>query len=322
MIYCILLNPSIDKIIEIPDFKTGETYQLPNPQIFPVGKAISVALTLKELQMSTHLVALIGKNEIKLYKKFLEDKKINHTLIAVEGKTRSNITLIDSINDSATHLRFSGFSGTFENFAGVNSFLRIMVQKGDLVVFSGSLPSGAPPEYYFEPSEIIRSKGAKLIIDTSGKRLNLLKMYNPYIIKANLPEMNIIINKKLHPTDEFDHQPTEEELYSLLDLCAELNDYKSKFNVLTLGKYGALIFNRNEAFYGKICLEKSAYTIGCGDAFLGGLISGLINHYNLEAILKIATICGAANTLRIGPGCIDKADFTYLEKKLQIQRLR
>ncbi|UYP44932.1 1-phosphofructokinase [Candidatus Lokiarchaeum ossiferum] len=322
MIYCILLNPSIDKIIEIQNFKLGGTYQLPNPQVFPVGKAISVALTLKELHISTHIVALIGQLDIKLYKNFLESKEINHTLIAVEGKTRTNMTLIDSINDASTHLRFSGFDVTAKNLSEINSFLRIMIQKNDIVVFSGSLPPGTPSEYFLEPSEIIRNKNAKLIIDSSGERLKLMKMYNPYIIKANLQEMAIIVNKKLCTKEDFDHQPTEEELYTLLDLCSELNEYKSKFNVLTLGKYGALIFNRKEAYYGKVTLEKSAYTIGCGDAFLGGLISGLINKYEMKAILRIATICGAANTLQIGPGCINQTDITNLESKCQIQKLR
>ncbi len=308
--------------MEIPNFTVGETYQVQKTHEFPVGKAISVALTLQELEIQTHVVALIGKRELCLYQDFLDSKEIAHTFFPVQGVTRSNVTVIDSCSKSSTHLRFIGFEGTRQNFDDINSFLKIMVQKDDFVIFSGSLPLGASPEFFYEPSEIIRRKEAKLIIDSSGERLKLIKMYNPYIIKANLKEMEIIVNKQLCETNEFEHQPSEEELYTLLDLCSELNIYKSKFNVLTLGKYGSLIFNRKEAYFAQISLEKAEYNIGCGDAFLGGLVYGLTQDYSLKENIEIATICGAANTLCFGPGIINKKDFPHLRKIIEIQRLR
>ncbi len=322
MIHCVLLNPSIDHIFEIPHFKAGETFKTQKSLQFPVGKAISVALTLRAMDTEVNVVALIGKEDLKQYNDFLTMHKIVHTLFPVSGKTRSNITIVDSDTKLSTHLRSQGFSGDIQDFEKINSFLRIMVQKDDLVIFSGSLPSGAPKDYYLEPSEIVRNKRAKLIIDSSGERLKLLKMYNPYIIKANLKEMEMIVDRELCPTDEFDYMPNEEELYTLLDSCSELNNYKSKYNVLTLGKFGSLIFTRNEAYFAHIELDRAAYTIGCGDAFLGGLVYGLIHNYSIKENLEIATICGAANTLCLGPGIINREDFPNLKRKLKLQRLR
>ena len=60
MIFCILLNPTLDMVAHIKDFSAGSTYNISQPEHFPVGKAISVALTLSTLNLPVHVVSLIG----------------------------------------------------------------------------------------------------------------------------------------------------------------------------------------------------------------------------------------------------------------------
>jgi 1-phosphofructokinase family hexose kinase len=328
MIFCILLNPTIDKIVEIVDFSSGNTYNLRDISVFPVGKAISVALTLSTLECPVQVVCLIGENQVPLYEKFLQNHNIPAHIIPIKGQTRSNLTIIDQSNKLSTHLRFPGFKVTSHDLEQIDLFLDAHVNKDDYVVFSGSLPNGAPPEYFFKPAEIVNRKSARLIIDTSGDRLKPMLLYNPYLIKANLDEMSSILDKNLVPSSdinksrELDHQPSLEELYTLLDSCGELYSNKSKLNIITLAQYGALAFNRKGSYYAKIKSDNNSYTIGCGDAFLGGLISGMSKNLSDEECLKFATACGAANTLTLGPGILKKSDVNEIMTKIIIKRLK
>ena len=55
MIYAILLNPSIDQIYEINNFSIGGTFKVNNNIVYPVGKAISFALAVRELDKKVKL---------------------------------------------------------------------------------------------------------------------------------------------------------------------------------------------------------------------------------------------------------------------------
>jgi 1-phosphofructokinase family hexose kinase len=321
-IFTILLNPTIDQIIYIDNFEAGGTYKSDNVIRNPVGKAISVALTLNSLQIPVHVIALIGKKEMGEYSKFLNSKNINNTLLPIEGFTRSNITIIDSKKNQSTHLRMPGFQVTGEDLKRLHNFLEIIIQSGDYVIFSGSNPPGTPIEYYFTPSEIINRKHAYFILDTSGLFLTNLHLYHPYLIKANIEEMGLILGQSLLSSPELIHNPSDEDLYGLLDKCSELSNYPSKINILTLAQYGSLIFSRDFAYYAVFSLKNAPYTVGCGDAFLGGFISGLYRNDTIENCIKLATACGAANTQTNCAGNIEKSCVENFVQQVQIKKLK
>ncbi len=158
MIYTVLLNPTIDQIYFIDNFHAGGTYKLLNQKRFPVGKAISVSLALNVLKIPSHVIALIGKEDIPEYLDFLTAKHIRHTFIPILGKTRSNITLLDNVNNLSTHLRFPGFTVTEQNIEDLNSLIEKTVKPDDLVIYSGSLPEGCSNHYFELPAEMFAGK--------------------------------------------------------------------------------------------------------------------------------------------------------------------
>ena len=53
---------------------------------------------------------MIGQDEIPIYESFLDSHDIMHSLFAVSGKTRSNLSIIDKNQMLTTHLRMPGFN--------------------------------------------------------------------------------------------------------------------------------------------------------------------------------------------------------------------
>lgn len=322
MIYCILLNPTIDEIVYIPNFNPGGTYKITEQYRFPVGKSISVALTLKVLEIPVHVIALIGRPNIDEYTQFLLQKNISATLIPVEGLTRSNITIIDPQKNQSSHLRFPGFQISKKELDLLHMELERHISANDYAIFSGSLPQGCPIEYFFTASEIIHHKKAHIIIDTSGDPLINMLLYHPLLIKANLEEMGMILNKKLLDSQELTHTPNLEELYSIYDQCTELIRTEIKANIITLAQYGSIAFNRDQVYHAVLPLDYAPYTVGCGDSYLGGYIAGLVQNKSFEECIRLATACGAANTQTLGAGVLLKQNVDNFFPKVKITRLK
>jgi fructose-1-phosphate kinase PfkB-like protein len=101
----VLLNPTIDQIYEIKNFKVGGTYKVSKNIVYPVGKAISFSLGIRELSKQENIIkviACIGKNEIQTYSNFLNSYNIKFKFIEVDGKTRSNKTINDRVFPSTS----------------------------------------------------------------------------------------------------------------------------------------------------------------------------------------------------------------------------
>jgi len=315
MICLILFNPTIDRIIEIPNFQPNGTYKINKEYLFPLGKAISVGLTIRELDknIKLNLISFIGKNEIKIYQEFLNSKNITNYLIPVEGKTRSNITIIDNLKETTTHIRFPGFEVNESNLSEMKNKILNLIRNDDYIIISGSFPNGMACDFiYKELTPIIHKRNAKLVIDTSGEPLNYIVDSKPHFIKLNIVETNQILKKNLVDSEELNNPPTNDFLKRIsneikyCDKIIEAFNHGLKFYILTLGKYGSLYISNDEIIYSYLNIEKSYYNVGCGDSFLGGLVYGLTNNHNIIDCLKIATSCGAANTQTIGAGILKK----------------
>jgi 1-phosphofructokinase family hexose kinase len=321
-IICVLLNPTYDKIIKIDNFQPGGTYKVEEVFEFPVGKAISVALTIKTMGNNPIVIALIGKDEGSIYHKFLTKNQIEHQITSIDGKTRSNITILDEMRNLSTHIRFPGFNVSNEELDKLKYDLMSYIQTGDYVIFSGSLPGGVPADYFIKISAILQKKGVKVVIDTSGDPLKTILKCKPFLIKSNLEEMSTILGENLIESQELAENPNKSTLIELSKKCEPLLKFGPEYIILTLGKYGSILISNKEILYASVFLESAPYTVGSGDAFLGGFLYGVIEQKNTLDCLKYATACGAANTQKLGAGILDKETVNELLPNVRTEQLR
>jgi sugar/nucleoside kinase (ribokinase family) len=95
--------------------------------------------------------------------------------------------------------------------------------------------------------------------------------------------------------------------------------------VITQGKRGALARRDTEVIQADRFKVKSVDESGAGDAFAAGLISGLLEEWSLEKILRFASAIGASSTRALG--CIDgvfhvdEARAFIAENPLEVRRV-
>jgi len=320
-IHNILLNPTIDQVLYIDHFTSGQTYKVQEHFRFPVGKAISVACAIRALDITPRVFALIGQNDLDEYDDFLNEQKIPHDLIAIKGRTRSNITVVDRPGNQSTHIRFPGFSVTQPNLAELLARLKLYVRRDDIIVMSGSLPEGCPNSFLQTLGMQCKAMGAKFIVDTSGEPLKYMKDYHPYLIKGNITEINSMLGHAVNGCDELQTDPDEGDLQRLSNACRELTKFNAKYNIITLGRYGSIAVFDHDVYFAAIKLENAPYTVGCGDSYMAGFLTGLIQQKCPKDILTLATACGAANTQILGPGLIKRSDIDKFIPQVIVKKL-
>jgi 1-phosphofructokinase family hexose kinase len=307
MIYTLLLNPTVDEIFEVRDFEVGGTFKADTAHVFPMGKAISVALTIRELGAPVHVFSFVGKNERDLYAQFLIEREISFTFVCVSGKTRSNKTVLDFSRRTITHIRLPGFEVSEENLREMLENIQRTINKGDFLCFSGSLPKGMSSSFLISVRELCEKIGAKFFMDSSGEPLSIIKKLDPFCIKGNLEEFFEIYHEaKRNPIfqqESFSKNITQEDLKRIGSILKGI--INEKLHLITLGKEGSIAMRQNEIVYAEYRTD-ALYTVGCGDSYFGGFLYGLSQNCDLVECMKLATACGVANTEMLGAGILDK----------------
>ncbi|TFG02775.1 MAG: hypothetical protein EU542_04075 [Promethearchaeota archaeon] len=318
----VLLNPTIDQIYEIENFHVGGTFKVNQSVVFPVGKAISFSLGVRQLNDERNIIkviACIGKDEIPLYSTFLKSKKIDFEFIEVNGKTRSNKTINDPIEKTTTHIREKGFDLDGRTLAEFKKVIKNNMREGNLFTFSGSIPPNVNDDIYFEFINSCREIGLETALDANGTSLTEGIKAKPTIIKPNLLELSQILrDPKLNDLNFSDNH---QALDFIMNNASKLLDEKTKIILITLGKNGAILLTKNKHFYGNIKVEQVIDTVGSGDSFLAGFILNYFKKKDMLECFKHALACGAANTLIPGPGIFKKEDAMKLYKKIILVEL-
>ena len=321
-IIAILLNPTIDQIYTIHDFHVGGTFKVNDSLIYPVGKSISFSLGIRELCKDKDIlkiIAFIGEEDISLYSNFLSKRDIDYQFIKIKGKTRSNKTINDPIKGTTTHIREKGFKVTSNDIDNLLKLLQTNINKGDFVVFSGSIPSNVENDIYFRLIDISKKIGSTSILDTNGVPLIKGIKAKPEIIKPNLLELSQILNNpeinKLVFSDIF------KSCKLIVKKAKTLLNEELKIILVTLGENGAILIKDGITLYGNVKVENVIDTVGSGDSFLAGFALNYFEKKELYDCFKNAIACGAANTLIPGPGIFKLGDVKKIIKNVKIFEL-
>jgi fructose-1-phosphate kinase PfkB-like protein len=175
------------------------------------------------------------------------------------------------------------------------------------VAISGSLPPGAPPDTVARLVGTARGESANLIaVDTAGEPLRLAARAGPHLIKVNLDEFasSYDLSGDTFAAVEIQYEQLAQRGVDIL--C------------LTAGPRGALVLTPNDCFAVRTEVRKPLSTAGAGDAFLAGLLFGLMCGHTLIEAARLASATAAAALRQVGAGFIEPADVEAVLPRTQL----
>ncbi len=313
MIVCVSANPALDRRVRLQSFAVGQVNRTLSVEVLPGGKAAHVAMAARSLGAKTAWIAFLGGAIGEQCALELSQRDIEVAAIHTQAPTRVNLEMIDDSGQTTELLEPGGAPDLREReeMLGVLEKHLSGDWKQALVVISGSLSAGMPPDFY---SQIIRrahSAGAQVFLDTSGEALLANLGARPDFVKPNRAETEALLGR---PVENF---------AAAQRAAAELIARGARSAAITLGAEGLfwLESHQGPSWIASPPRMHSTSTVGCGDVTLAGFAYASQQSWHGERAVRFATACGAANCLAAQEGRIDGKDVEALLSKVIVTRI-
>ena len=310
MIYTVTLNPALDKTVEIPGMALDTVNRITAMRTDPGGKGINVSKVIAKLGGDSVALALLGGGTGRAIADALEEMGLRCELQFVEGETRTNLKVVDPVNHTNTDLNEPGISVTPAVLDGLLDRLIGLLQPGDLVVLSGSLPKGAPGDTYYTWVARCKEAGAKVFLDADGALLAEGLRAAPDLVKPNQDELSRLVG---HPL---------ETVEALADAAGALLANGVQKVVVSMGGKGALYVTRDTVLYAEGLKVPVGSTVGAGDSVVAALAVAETQGLSLEDTVRLSTATGAANVMCSGSQAAERSVIEELMPQVVFHRLR
>lgn len=295
-IYTITFSPCIDKTASVPSLIPEKKLRCSQPKLEPGGGGINVARAIHKLGGSAVAVYPAGGYTGQYFNALLAKERLPCQVIPSSGETRENIIILEE--SSNNQYRF-GMPGQALSGAEWSACLQAITDAKELdyVVASGSLPPGVPADVFGQLAKLVRSKGGKLIVDTSGDGLRHAVQEGVFLIKPNLGELSSLAGK-------------EELSIHEAGLIAKdmINKGGCEVMIISMGQSGAMLVTgeASSILTAPQVVRKS--TVGAGDSMVAGIVYYLSTGHNLDESARYGVACGTAATMNPGTELCRKED--------------
>ncbi|NJR61609.1 MAG: 1-phosphofructokinase [Cyanobacteria bacterium CRU_2_1] len=288
-IVTITLNPAIDQTASIPQFRAGEVNRVAWEQSDPGGKGVNVASFLTDFGFTVTVSGFLGQDNAAPFQTFFDRKGIANRFILIPGRTRTNVKIIDEVQNQVTDINFPGQSPTLEEVATLNRVIDELAIAHDWFILSGSLPSGISATIYGELTQRLKAQGKTVVLDASGESFRQAIPAAPYAIKPNLEELQEALGRSL--TDETEIVQAAQDLVVKGITCV----------VISMGAKGAIFIEAERAVWARPPHVEVVSTVGAGDAMVSGLVTGKLRDLSLADCARLATAFSIGALSQVGP---------------------
>jgi 1-phosphofructokinase len=286
----VTLNPAIDMRMRFERVQLETLNRAQSVQLEPSGKGINVARALARQGVEVTAVALLGGAfGAMLESQLLESEPLGQSTsglrllrVPIAGETRCNVKVLDLERSAVTELNAPGPQVSASELEDLWQTLRHELNAGDLVVLSGSLPTGVPVETYANLIRELSSLGVQTYFDADGAALQAGLEANPFLIKPNRLEAEMLLNVRI------------ESRTNALEAARKFQTLGAEQVVLSLGADGALFISRNEAVFAQPPAVQVYSTVGSGDALLSGVVAAQLRGLSWFETARHATAVAAA----------------------------
>jgi 6-phosphofructokinase 2 len=295
-IVTLTMNPALDITTDAEAVRPTDKIRCTGVRYDPGGGGVNVAQVAHNLGASVSAVFPAGGPTGDACADLLTARGITFHRVKIGASTRESFT----INEIGTGLQYRfvlpGPSLTFEELQQCLVELRHLAASAKFVVASGSLPPGAPRNFYQQVALVCRELGVQLILDTSGGGLKHVTS-GVYLLKVSVRELRECVGREL---------VTESEQLAAAHEIVDCG--RAKVVVVSLGSHGALLVTSSESQRFSAVPVRGVSGVGAGDAMVAGITVGLAREWSLSTAVRLGIAAGAAMTLTPGAEPCTRAD--------------
>lgn len=310
MIYTVTLNPAIDKTVVISEFATGRVNRIQSLRIDAGGKGINVTKCLASLGICSIAAVLLGGGSGNKISQMLEHQGFQIMPVWVSGETRTNLKVVDPILHINTDINEPGPDVLFEELEQLRNDIGQRINKGDVIILSGSLPKGSDSSTYRQWCSYFQKLGALVYLDADGEAMREGIQAIPYMIKPNDEELSRLLGKPMNDLDD------------LIQAGQSLLTTGIQEVVISLGAKGGLFLNNDGIYLADALTVPVCSTVGAGDSMVAAMAYGKEKNLSRQQQIQLAVAMGAASVMCDGTQAPDRELVWELTKQVKIQEVK
>ena len=305
MIYTLTFNPSLDYIIRVKDFRTGQINRTSSEKILPGGKGVNVSIVLSNLGHERTALGFtagfVGEDIEQLMRGygcgtgFIRTARGNSRInVKMRSETCSakaeraapgspSATEPGSPDATETEINGQGPEITEEDLAALFAKLdRIKAQ--DILVISGSVPGSLPSDIYEQIMEQLGRRGIKIVVDAERELLTRVLRYHPFLIKPNHHELGDIFGTSITTREQ------------ALPYARKLQKMGAHNVLVSMVGMGAVLVSQSGD---EILLPSPRGTlvnsVGAGDSMVAGFLAGWLETKDYARAMRMGLAAGSAS---------------------------
>ncbi len=281
MIYTLTVNPSIDYIVAVEDFKLGLTNRTSAEKLLPGGKGINVSQVLKNLGVENTALGFVAGFTGDALVRELERRGIKQEFIHIKnGMTRINVKLT-SID--GTEINGQGPDISKEDMESL--FLRLdQLEDGDVLFLAGSIPSTLPSDLYQKIMVRLEKKDILFVVDATRELLTNVLEYHPFLIKPNNHELGEIFGVELRTRE------------SVVPYAKKLQEMGARNVLISMAGEGAVLVAEDGSIVSHEAPKGVLVNgVGAGDSMVAGFMAGYMKTKDYAYAYRMGASAGSAS---------------------------
>ncbi len=251
MILCLAANPSVDRLFEVEELRTGETHRPAGFVQAAGGKGLNAARAAVTLGAEVRVATILAGHAGRWLERQLAQAGIPVDAVWVDGESRSSLSVAHGDEGRLTEFYEHGVHVSPKAWAEFAAAVAGRSADAAWTTISGSLPPGAPADGYAG----LRLAGP-CAVDTIEQRPAA-----PAVVKLNAAEAASLTG--------IDTSTVDGALAAADSLRAD-----EGAGLVTRGPQGAVLVTSETAVVGRLDAP-GRYPVASGDCFLAGLVTAL-----------------------------------------------
>ena len=280
MILAAGLTPAWQQILSFRRFIPGEVNRAQQAVWCGSGKVLNVGCALHHLGVQSKTLCLVGGVAGEQICADFQTMNIPVRWVKSRIPTRVCTTILDESEKTTTELVENSNSIPSEE---LDLFYHAFVEESapaQVVVLSGSLPAGAPPDFY---RRLLDKTSAKAVLDIRGQELDAALQLRPYLVKPNREELAKTIGRDF---------ASEQDLVAAM---SELRHRGAQWVVVSQGAGPLLALGPDGLIRIEIPKIDVCNPIGCGDCLAAGIAAGIDRKLTMYGSLVLGIRAAAEN---------------------------
>ncbi|AIY79951.1 1-phosphofructokinase [Clostridium botulinum] len=281
MINTITLNPSLDYIVKVDNFKVDSLNRSNDEEVYAGGKGINVSIVLNNLGIENTALGYVAgftgneiERQVKNHGVDCDFIKLKNGISRINVKLKSNGET--EINGAGPKITNDDLNKLYEKLSDL--------KEGDYLILSGSIPNSVPDDIYQNIMEKLLEKKVEFIVDATKDLLLKVLKYEPFLIKPNHHELAEMFNVELKNDED------------IIIYGKKLQEMGAKNVLISMAGDGAILLSENgEPIKREVPKGILKNSVGAGDSMVAGFLAGYLKNNDIKEAFKMGIATGSAS---------------------------